>query len=361
MKKARIIALYLPQFHPTPENDQWWGKGFTEWTNVAKARPLFRNHYQPHIPADLGFYDLRLPETREAQARLAKIHGIEGFCYWHYWFGNGKTLLDKPFNDVLASGKPEFPFCLSWANHSWERKLWNYDGKGNILLMEQKYPGEQDVINHFNHLLQAFKDPRYINVEGKPIFGIYAPLDYPNITEFMDKWRALAIENGLKGIYFIGHGSIENREKILGLGFDAFNDSSTLEILRKTNTISFLWKKMRALVFKRPIVFKYSDAQKYWTKDIHKEIDTIPTITPNWDHTPRSNKKGIVLQGSTPQKFKKHVSDVIRCVINKPYEHRIIFLKSWNEWGEGNYIEPDLQYGTQYLEMLKEVITENNQ
>lgn len=361
MKKARIIALYLPQFHPTPENDQWWGKGFTEWTNVAKARPLFRNHYQPHIPADLGFYDLRLPETREAQALLARTHGIEGFCYWHYWFGNGKTLLDKPFKDVLSSGKPEFPFCLSWANHSWERKLWNYDGKGNILLMEQKYPGEQDTINHFNHLLKAFKDPRYITVNGKPIFGIYAPLDHPYITEFMNKWRALAVEHGLNGIYFIGHGAIENREKILNLGFDAFNDSSTLEILRKTNTISFLWKKIRALAFKHPIVFKYSDALKYWTKDIHKEIDTIPTITPNWDHTPRSNNKGIVLQGSTPQKFKKHVSDVVHCVINKPYENRIIFLKSWNEWGEGNYIEPDLQYGTQYLEILNEVISENNQ
>ena len=154
-KKARVIALYLPQFHPIPENDAWWGKGFTEWTNVAKAKPLFKGHYQPHIPADLGFYDLRLPEVREAQAELAREAGIEGFCYWHYWFGNGRRLLERPFNEVLESGKPDFPFCLAWANHSWSSNSWKkgFALQKNTLLLEQTYPGEQDYIDHFHAVL----------------------------------------------------------------------------------------------------------------------------------------------------------------------------------------------------------------
>ena len=145
--KARAIAFYLPQFHPVPENNEWWGKGFTEWTNVVKARPLFKGHYQPHLPADLGFYDLRLPEVREAQARLAKEHGIEGFCYWHYWFGNGKRILERPFNEVLLSNKPNFPFCLGWANESWTG-IWH--GNPGKVLVEQQYPGKQDYIEHRN-------------------------------------------------------------------------------------------------------------------------------------------------------------------------------------------------------------------
>ena len=358
MNKARIIALYLPQFHPTRENDLWWGKGFTEWTNVAQARPLFRGHYQPHIPADLGFYDLRLAETRNAQAELAKTNGVEGFCYWHYWFGNGKRLLERPFDEVLSSGQPDFPFCLSWANHSWQRKLWNYDGKGDVMLMEQSYPGENDIVQHFYYVLKAFKDPRYITVDGKPLFGVFAPLDHPDIAEFIAIWRRLAAENGLKGIYFVGHGIIENRDEILSKGFDAFNDNCTLEILRKINRFRRLFLKIRTRCFKHPIVLPYSSAVKYWSKEIHRAINTIPTITPNWDHTPRSHNKGVVLQGSTPKAFKKHVKEVIENVSHKPEEHKLIFLKSWNEWGEGNHIEPDLKYGSQYLDVIRQLIVD---
>lgn len=358
MLKVRILALYLPQFHPTPENDEWWGKGFTEWTNVAQARPLFRGHKQPHIPADLGFYDLRLAETREAQAALAKKYGVEGFCYWHYWFGEGKRLLERPFEEVLNSKKPDFPFCLSWANHSWQRKLWNYDGKGDKMLMEQKYPGDQDIIDHFEYVLRAFKDERYIRVDNKPVFGVYAPLAHPNITSFISKWRELALSNGLEGVYFIGHGSIKDREKILAVGFDAFNDTSTLEVLKHISPLKLLLMKVRARLLKHPIVIKYTSAMKYWKKDIYKEENTIPTITPNWDHTPRSHNKGVVLQGSTPALFKKHIKSVFKTIRNKPADKQIVFLKSWNEWGEGNYIEPDIEYGTQYLEALKDVLQE---
>ena len=190
--KPRIIGLYLPQYHPIPENDEWWGKGFTEWTNVAQARPLFRGHYQPRIPADLGFYDLRVPEVREQQAELAREAGLEGFCYYHYWFGNGKQLLERPFNEVLASGKPDFPFCLCWANHDWTNKSWI---KGNSMRMDSTIAkmvySKEDHIAHFKALLPAFHDRRYMTVDGKPIFAVYAPHDIPDVEQFIETWQKL--------------------------------------------------------------------------------------------------------------------------------------------------------------------------
>ncbi len=214
--KPRIIALYLPQFHPIPENDEWWGKGFTEWTNVAKARPLFRGHYQPRIPADLGFYDLRLPEVREQQAILAKEAGIEGFCYYHYWF-HGKQLLERPFNEVLASGKPDFPFCLCWANHDWTNKTWKKGSslKADSTIMKMKYSPEDDV-QHFKALLPAFRDKRYIKVDGKPIFGVWAPNSIPNVENFILRWQRLAHEHGLKGLHLVAYASNATGRSITG-------------------------------------------------------------------------------------------------------------------------------------------------
>ena len=173
-KKARVIAFYLPQYHPIPENDMFWGKGFTEWTNVGKAKPLFKGHYQPKVPADLGYYDLRLPEVREEQVNLAKYAGIEGFCYWHYWFGSGKELLERPFNEVVNSGHPNFPFCLGWANHTWSTKTWSASNSQfkETVIMEQTYPGEEDYKLHFNTYLKAFKDSRYIRVDGKLLLSL---------------------------------------------------------------------------------------------------------------------------------------------------------------------------------------------
>ena len=355
--KVRAIALYLPQFHPTKENDKWWGKGFTEWTNVAKARPLFRGHYQPHIPADLGFYDLRLSESREAQAELAKKYGIEGFCYWHYWFGNGKRLLERPFNEVLASGKPDFPFCLAWANHSWMKKLW--DPKATFkdkLLKEQTYPGDEDIKAHFYTVLPAFKDKRYITVNGCPLFLIYAPLDYKEVSHFIDMWRELAVQNGLKGIYFVGQGYPELRTKVLSLGFDAFNDTPAISKPTQTHSTLSVARKILARLFKYPVNYRYEDVMKFWIHPEAKNEDTLPTIIPNWDHTPRSGVKGLVITHDTPQLFKKHVEEIVNLVIEKEYEKRIVFIKSWNEWGEGNYLEPDLQYGCKKLEALYTVI-----
>ncbi|HIT88881.1 MAG TPA: glycoside hydrolase family 99-like domain-containing protein [Candidatus Merdenecus merdavium] len=355
INKVRAIAFYLPQFHPTQENDDWWGKGFTEWTNVAKARPLFPGHYQPHIPADLGFYDLRLPEARKAQADLAKKYGIEGFCYWHYWFA-GKKLLERPFEEVLKSKEPDFPFCLGWANHSWQRKLWNYDGSGNKMLIEQQYPGESDIVDHFQYVLPAFLDERYIKVNGCPVFVIFAPLDYPQINRFMQIWRDLAIKHGLNGVYFVGQGNLQQRRKVLDLGFDAFNVVSVMEILRRASSIWSFVIKVRARVLKWPIKYDYKAAMKYWINEEAKEIDTIPSIISGWDHTPRSGVKGTILTDATPERFYEHVCQVVDLLKNKPYDQRLVFIKSWNEWGEGNYLEPDLKYHCKHLEALKSAI-----
>ena len=222
MSQIRSIAFYLPQFHPIPENDEWWGKGFTEWTNVVKAKPLFKGHYQPKLPTELGLYDLRVPEVREQQANLAKEYGIEGFCYWHYWFGNGRRILERPFNEVLESGKPDFPFCLAWANETWTG-IWH--GLNNEILMEQTYPGQDDYIAHFNCLLKAFKDKRYMRVDDKPIFVVYRPNAIPDIKLFVDTFQEQAVQNGLKGVYLIAT-NVHTDWNAQANGFDAITPSN---------------------------------------------------------------------------------------------------------------------------------------
>jgi hypothetical protein len=358
---ARIIAFYLPQFHSIPENDMWWGKGFTEWTSVAKAKPLFKGHHQPNIPADLGFYDLRLPETRIAQAEMAKKYGIEGFCYWHYWFGNGKRLLERPFNEVLKSSSPNFPFSLAWANHSWEKKLWDSNGSSEILI-EQLYPGIQDYRDHFYALLPAFKDPRYIKVNKKLFFIIYRPLDNPNdIKSFINVWQNLAKENGLNGFYFVGLAVTgKHKDKILNIGFDAVYNDSVMGVHSQLSYSRKILLFLRMKTFNRIRKFKYERAIKHFTSLEDSSITSIPTIIPRWDHSPRSGTNGVIFTNSTPELFKKHIKKVLRVISSKPSENQIAILKSWNEWGEGNYIEPDLEYGTQYLEVLSESINENN-
>jgi hypothetical protein len=357
-KKARIIAFYLPQFHPIPENDKWWGDGFTEWTNVKKAKPLFKGHYQPRIPADLGYYDLRMPEVREQQAQMAKDAGIEGFCYWHYWFGNGKRLLERPFNEVLASGKPDFPFCLGWANESW--KGFAHGLKNRNVLKEQQYPGIDDYIAHFYAVLSAFKDKRYITVDGKHFFLIYKPLDNPEVMVFIETWRKLAEENGLLGIHFVGHlnDNRHNIKKIMKTGADAANTIRLTEYLYNNRyVIKKVYVKLKAIIFNIPVKYSYKKMANFFI-DIKEDIidNVYPSIISGWDHTPRSGKYGLVMTDMTPNQFEKHVKKAISVTENKKYEHRIIMLKSWNEWAEGNYMEPDLKWGMQYLECLKNML-----
>lgn len=354
--KVRVIAFYLPQFHPTPENDKWWGKGFTEWTNVGKAKPLFKGHYQPKVPADLGYYDLRVPETRKEQADMAREYGIEGFCYWHYWFGNGRQLLQRPFNEVLQSGEPDFPFCLAWANHSWEDKQFNREG-GNKMLMEQLYPGDEDYIAHFNAVLPAFKDPRYIRVHGNPVFVIYAPTKLPDAAHFIRLWQQLAASHGFR-IHFVGHtDQTGDIPRYLQWGFDATIIVRLFDVFKKEFS---LWERMNAK-FQRIALgqgrhIDYGKASRHFCGEEEKADNCYPTLIPNWDHSPRSGNAGHILIDSTPDKFCRHAETTFRRIAHKEEEERIVFLKSWNEWGEGNYMEPDLKFGRGYLKALKQAI-----
>jgi len=375
--RARAIAFYLPQYHPVEENDKYWGKGFTEWTNVARAEPLFRGHEQPNLPADLGFYDLRLPQVRKQQAELAKEAGIEGFCYWHYRFGKGKRVLDMPFREVLQSGEPDFPFCLGWANHHWTTKTWE-KGKStqkDAMIFEQTYNGDDDYTEYFYEVLPAFQDKRYIRVEGKPLFVIYSPDDIPDAAHFIELWNCLAVENGLDGVYFIGYydalpdmklsdvkrmdSLIAPRyEKVLAQGFDGI----------LTATLKYAEFKSRSVLYKaiRSLARKYFGGMldKYHYDDIVKNFYTkenyqpgiYPQLIPKRDRSPRSGKKAIIYYGSTPKGFEKAVENAIACVENRDPEHRLIFINAWNEWGEGAYLEPDLRYGHGYIDALRRVL-----
>ena len=360
MSKPKIIAYYLPQYHPFKENDEWWGKGFTEWTNVGKAKPLFRGHYQPKVPGELGYYDLRVPEVADAQAELAKEAGVYGFCYWHYWFGNGKELMEMPFYRNLHTGRPNFPFCLGWANESWYSKLWNKDSIEKRLLIEQEY-NRGDHILHFKKLSTAFRDKRYIRVDGKPFFLIYRPLDFDNLHDFMKLWNKLIKEEKIaEKFYFVAHARNEAECDILRhMNFDAINIGPTTRCGELYHGISRLRIKnlIRRLFTGCPNMVNYKHViNQLWKNGYEDCEDVLPTLIPNWDHSPRGGKNSLVFYGCDPEAWAKHVKDIIErtsCKYNK-----IIMLKSWNEWGEGNYMEPDLKYGRKYIDILSGILKE---
>jgi hypothetical protein len=352
------IAFYLPQFHPIPENDEWWGKGFTEWTNVTKAKPLFKGHWQPRLPADLGFYDLRVEETRIAQAELAKEHGVYGFAYWHYWFGNGKQILEKPLEEVAATGKPDFPFCLAWANQTWSGTWHGLSNKK--ILIEQLYPGEEDYKNHFYKILPILKDKRYIQVNGKCLFMIFRVHEIPDLHSFTSLWQKLALENNLPGFHFIAiH---DNDDVLLEKGIDSFIQKSPERYLLKGEPS--MYEKLKFCVNR---IFKFKSLQAIDRVDYNNYINNFPQyslkeneypmVIPDWDNSPRSVNNGWMFENSSPELFAEVIKKAIELVHNqRNNEERILILKSWNEWAEGNYLEPDRVYGKKYLEALKNVL-----
>lgn len=383
--KARVIALYLPQFHPIPENDKWWGKGFTEWTNVGRAKPSFKGHYQPRVPADLGYYDLRVPEVREQQAEFAKQSGIEGFCYYHYWFGKGKQLLERPLNEVVTSGSPNFPFCVCWANHTWSNKTWEKTSTitKETILIEQRYEGVEDYSEHFYSLLPAFKDNRYMKVDGRLIFVIYDVISFKDVKTFMSVWKKLAAENGLPGFYFIammpstlsytidengnqksGMPNLESSAALynyaLNLGFDAVNSFGKRrgELLYKGRIHDLFHKLLAMISISAMTNYDYSKTVAGYFAPEDKWENVFPTIIPQWDRTARAGNAEGVYVNCTPNKFADHVCNALSVIEKKSPEHQILFLKSWNEWAEGNYMEPDLQYGHGFLDALKKTIFE---
>jgi lipopolysaccharide biosynthesis protein len=363
ISNIRLIAFYLPQFHPIPENDTWWGKGFTEWVNVTKARPLFLGHYQPHLPADLGFYDLRVPETRQAQADLAKEYGIYGFCYYHYWF-HGKRLLERPFNEVLASGKPDFPFCLCWANENWTRR---WDGRDQEILMKQEF-SEKDDHQHIRWLIRAFEDQRYIRVDGKPLFLVYSASKLPDPVKTTSIWREEALRAGI-GEIFLGRveSFTERFENPIPIGFDAavefqLNGRDLDPPLRQGR----LWCLARKFRLTKA-VYGYNDIYDYRTV-VEKMLarpspsyKRFPCVTPNWDNTPRRKTGVSLLVNSTPKLYEKWLRGVISTSVSANSDEKLIFINAWNEWAEGAYLEPCQKWGRAYLEATKRVINSHRE
>ena len=351
-----VIAHYLPQFHPIPENDEWWGTGFTEWTNVAKARPLFRGHDQPRLPADLGYYDLRVPEAREAQAALAKRYGVTAFCYWHYWFG-GRKLLERPFEEVLAAGSPDLPFCVAWANQTWSG-IWH--GAPDRVLVEQTYPGPEEEARHFEYLLAAFRDERYLRIDGRPVMFVYKPGELPEPARFVERWQAMARSAGLDGLYLIaGLGETEyptHKED----GYDAgvyyqfpFGEERVPTVLDRAVGRAQGSAVGRAMGQSRTV-----GPKRYPYAEVFPEIPAglqgpiFPCVYPNWDNTPRSGRGGVLATGSTPERFGVHVRRALEIVRALPEDEQVLVIKSWNEWAEGNYLEPDRATGHARGDML---------
>jgi lipopolysaccharide biosynthesis protein len=360
---ARALAYYLPQFHPIEENNDWWGEGFTEWTNVTRATALFRNHLQPRLPRDLGFYDLRVPETREHQARLARDAGIEGFCYWHYWFGNGHRILERPFDEVLRSGQPDFPFCLAWANQTWSG-IWYGDAKR--VLIEQTYPGLKDEEAHFHSVLPAFRDRRYVRLDGKPLFLVLDPGHLPDAAGFIRHWRRLASEHGLPGLHFTA--MCNDMTKPCLQFFDTVTTHGPGDFLEngeQRRTINRIKRRLRRRDFgpalnrlsKRylnlPTRFEYRDVVEQALKALPEGDRFHPCVMPGWDNTPRAGKRGVVFENATPDLFRRYLRKALQRVMHLPPEQRIVFLKAWNEWAEGNYLEPDQIHGRGFLDAVK--------
>jgi lipopolysaccharide biosynthesis protein len=357
-ERLRAIAFYLPQFHPIPENDAWWGKGFTEWTNVTRATPRFEGHYQPHLPADLGFYDLRSPDTREAQAALAREYGIYGFCYYHYWF-NGRRVLERPMNEVLASGKPDFPFCLCWANENWTRR---WDGEEKEILLKQNYSAEDDI-QHIRSLIPAFKDPRYIKVNGKPLFLIYRTSNLPEPPETIRRWREEAVKAGLPGLYLANTESIPGDNGAAGrLPLDAGVEFAPdflcadppIRPLRRDPP--FFRNKFAGPPWSNNHISPYRSLAEKMKRKPKPNYLLYRCVTPMWDNAARRKEKAQILIDSTPEIYQNWLAEVAKEFVPPSPEENFIFINAWNEWAEGNHLEPCQKWGRAYLEATRKAL-----
>lgn len=361
----QVIAFYLPQYYPIPENNQWFGEGFTEWTNVGKAKPLFRNHYQPKVPADLGYYDLRLPEVRKQQAELAKAAGVAAFCYYHYWFGDGKQLLEMPLREVTRLGEPDFPFCMCWANHTWYNKMWNSERSvlDMIPLMAQKYPGEKDWDAHFYSLLDTFRDKRYYRINGKLVWVFYHVAEIPEAERMMARWNELAEKESLGGFFYMSYvDDVQDMNNpahqlcqnvILSCKENITSAGRSIEMRKFVRFSRAFWSQLLHIPFG---VYRYSRVRHKLLDKRFADEDVVPVLYPNWDNTARRKMGATILHEATPDQFYKHCKEVFALMHCKT--NRVVFLKSWNEWGEGNYMEPCIKYGHGYIQALKRALEE---
>ena len=337
---VKLIAFYLPQFHPTPENDEWWGKGFTEWTNVTKAQPQFKGHYQPRLPADLGFYDLRLRETRHQQIALAKQYGVYGFCYHYYWF-SGAKLLEHPIEDMLSDGESDMPFCICWANENWTRR---WDAKEHEILIGQKYaPG--DDVEFIKDLIPFFEDSRYIRLDGAPLLIVYRPQQFPDSKKTTKVWREYCEGVGIPKIHLcaaLTHGN----EKYRKYGFDSGVQFPPHNLrVNSLNTRLDFTSRFQGRVLNYYQIGEGYLAQRYESNSVFR------TVFPSWDNTARWNDAATVVLNGTPENYEYWLSAAIeKACENFEEAERLVFINAWNEWAEGCYLEPDQKFGKSFLE-----------
>ncbi len=344
----KAIAFYLPQFHPIKENDEWWGKGFTEWTNVAKALPQFEGHYQPRLPGELGYYDLRLPEIQKRQVELAKNYGIFGFCFHYYWF-NGRRVLEKPLNAYLENKNLDFPFCINWANENWTKR---WDGQDQDILLQQKHSDEDDL-EFIKEISKMFKDKRYIRVDGKPLLMIYRPSDFPDIKASSERWRRWCLNNGIGEIYLVLTHAFEHIDPKT-IGFDAATEfapnSFPLKIINESLNIynDYYEGEIRS----------YSNAIKYSQSISRPKYKKFRSLCPGWDNEARKPGRGTTIHGATPDLYATWLRYLCKYT-DEVFEgdERLIFINAWNEWGEGAYLEPDQKFGYGYLEKTHQILT----
>lgn len=379
----KIIAFHLPQFHTIPENDLWWGKGFTEWVNVRKAKPLFKGHYQPRVPLNKNYYNLLDDNVLKWQVELAKKYGIYGFCFYHYWF-NGKLLLEEPIERFRDNPEINHPYCLCWANESWTN-AWVAD-KAPKVLMPQKYGEKKEWEEHFNYLLPYFKDPNYIKEDGKPLFVIYRPEIIDCLNDMLDYWQELAVKSGLIGIvfayqqlpFYLKEDKDDSRFKYnieyqpaYSLHDLKVKNSNIIQLTMyklRTNIREFLYKfentfkiDLRNRINKKEL--KRVDYDKAWNAILNRRPTnekSIPGAFVDWDNTPRRKERGLVIEGANPKKFQHYLTkQIINARDN--YKKDMIFLFAWNEWAEGGYLEPDEKFKFGYLEAIYNALKETGE
>lgn len=353
----KLFAFYLTQYTPTAENDAWWGKGVTEWNNVCRAVPEFVGHYQPRLPGELGFYDLRLKENIQRQAELAKLYGVFGFCFYYYWF-DGRRLLDKPLDLFFNSKDINLPFCLCWANESWRSTF--SSGSAETILVEQKHTVES-YRNFIKDFVKYLEDDRYYTINGKKVILVYKPQDMPEPQSVLNHWREYCLENGYGEIYLIGVWLAHEPYNIMDMGFDAaveFQPGSLIEYIRNqkiNDRLQFVGEDYTANIYS----YKELVKQEIYRRNFDKKR-LIHSVFPMWDNTARRNNHGaLIFHESTPSLYKKWIKDLIIDNLHRTdIDDNIAFLNSWNEWGEGSYIEPDKYWGYAYLQANRDAIEE---
>jgi len=338
--KIKNIAFYLPQFYPFPENDEWWGKGFTEWTNTTKAKPLFKNHYQPHLPTDLGFYDLRVRETQYDQMALAKEYGIDAFCYHYYWF-SGKRLLDRPVDDMLKDPKADMPFLLCWANENWTRR---WDASDQTVLIAQKYSKDNDI-KFIESVIPFFEDPRYVRLDDAPVLIVYRPQHLPNAKETLETWRKYCAKIGIPKLHLVCamvHGNTDYKQ----YGFDA-----GVQFPPHAPTVEMVTSSIDLCEGFSGHVANFKDIANSYNERVYEDDNIYRTVFPSWDNAARTGPRSFIILNGTPGNYEYWLKKATQLTQEQyPDQERFVFINAWNEWAEGCHLEPDRKYGRGFLE-----------